>query len=93
MRRAGDPVGDDVVRLAALRLVIEMHHLLGEPHVLSGKRVDDFVDMGVADIDVLAVHRVLAIEHDAVAELGADPVLMRGRADHHQFAQGIDQRL
>ncbi len=93
MRRAGDAVGDDVVRLAALRLMIEMHHLLGEPHVLRGERVDDSVDMLMADLDLLAVHDVLAIEHDAVAERAADPVLMRGRADHHQFAQRIDQRL
>ena len=47
----------------------------------------------MADIDLLTVHNVVAIEHDAVAELAADPVLMRGRADHHQLAQGINQRL
>jgi hypothetical protein len=88
--RAGDAVGDDVIRLAALRLMVEMHHLLDEPHVPRGERIDDLVDMLVADIDFLAVHKIIAIEHDAVAELGADPVLMRRGADHHQFVQGID---
>ncbi len=93
MRRTGHAVGHDLVWPAALRLVIEVHHLLDEPHVLRGERIDDLVDMGVPDIDLLAVHRVLAVEHDAIAELTADPVLVRWRPYHDRLAQRIDQRL
>ena len=93
MGRPGDAVGNDVVGLAALGLPVEMHHLLGKAHVLRRQRFDDLVDMAVPDRHLLAVDDVLAVEHDAVAEAAAEPMLVRRGADHHQLAQRIDQRL
>ena len=93
MRRSRRAVGDDILGLAALRRFVEMHHLLDQPEILLGELEHDLIDMGVADIDVAAVDRGVAVEHDAVAESVAQAELMRRRVNRHHLAQRVDQRL
>ena len=68
MGRAGGAVGHDVLRAAALGRPVEMHHLLDEPEILLGELGHHLVDMGVADIDGVAVDGGRAVEHHAIAE-------------------------
>ena len=93
MGRSRRAVGDDILGLAALRRFVEMHHLLDQPEILLGQLEHDLIDMGVADLDVAAVDRGIAVEHDAVAESVAQAELMRRRVNCHQLAQRVDQRL
>ena len=90
---SGRAVGDDVLRAAALGRPVEMHHLLDEPEILLGELGHHLVDMGVADIDRGAVDGGRAIEHHAIAEAPPQAELMSRRANRHDLAQSVDQRL